>query len=190
MIRPDRPTRQVLARFVRRMESPHAILKQWLPSMPDAESILGAELYRDALRTLPENARDVYELRRRIWERLEPDKPACLCREWPDRQRIGLGSATVDLLNEDFETLRDRNPWIHLVRCRVCGQHWHAAVDTVEDDYYFRRLSAQEVGQLETTGAWPIDFDDFQNVWPQQPGERYIFRPPWSDSTARRDPVV
>jgi hypothetical protein len=59
-----------------------------------------------------------------------------------------------------------RNQWLDLVRCLHCEQHWYVAVDTVDDDYYFRRLSMREVEAIRKDDVWPTDFDDFVNVWP------------------------
>ena len=68
----------------------------------------------------------------------------CICAEWPDRRIIPLGSETADFLDDEFVRVRERNPWLHLVHCRSCGQPWYAAVDTVDDDLYFRRVSRPE----------------------------------------------
>src|SRR4051794_39282330 len=108
---------------------------------------------------------------------------ACICAQWPDRQVIGLGSETATLLDDRFDVLGDRSPWIHLVRCRGCGRHWYAAVDTVDDDYYFRRLSDAELAEI-VGGRWPPDFDDFVNVWPLVDGTQHHARTrrPWTDA--------
>ena len=109
-------------------------------------------------------------------------RDSCICAEWPDRQIINLGSETATLLADHFDVLRDRSPWIHLVRCRRCAQSWYATVDTVDDDYYFRRLGNAEVVAI-MDGTWPTDFDDFVNVWPYVPGmaRHARVRRPWQD---------
>ena len=90
---------------------------------------------------------------------------ACLCSDWGERVRIPLGAATADLL-EAFDDVRERNPWLRLARCRGCGRPWYVAVDTVDDDYYFRRLSTPEADAAAERDEWPTDFDGFVNVWP------------------------
>ena len=106
----------------------------------------------------------------------------CICTDWPDRQIIGLGSETATLLEDHFEVLRDRSPWLHQVKSRGCGQNWYAAVDTVDDDYYFRRLNGAETVAI-SNGTWPADFDDFVNVWPIVDGTAHHarIRRPWQD---------
>lgn len=80
--------------------------------------------------------------------------------------RINLGADTADLFPTAFEVVRARNPWLRLARCCGCGRPWYVAVDTVDDDYYFRALSAADLTALGERNAWPPDFDDFVNVWP------------------------
>jgi hypothetical protein len=107
----------------------------------------------------------------------------CICAQWPDRQIINLGSETATLLDDHFDRLAEQSPWIYLVRCRGCGQRWYAAVDTVDDDYYFRRLGGDEVAAI-SDGTWPSDFDQFVNVWPPVRGEDHHarVRRPWQTS--------
>lgn len=92
--------------------------------------------------------------------------------------RINLGAETADLLRTGFDVLLDRNPWLRLARCKRCGQHWYAAVDTV-DDYYFRRLTATEVAGIAERGDWPADYDDFVNVWPLDGAQNFRARLDW-----------
>jgi hypothetical protein len=173
-------SRCVLARFVRRDESTYGVLVEWLPTTPAAADLLGPDLYRAARATRWDDDPAVHALRRRIWAQLEPSEtPHCLCSEWRDRVRVNLGSDTVDLLSSDFEVVRPRNPWIDLVRCATCGQPWYAAVDTVDDDYYLRRLSDTEVSGIVERDEWPRDYDDFANVWPLLPGQEFRGRLQW-----------
>jgi hypothetical protein len=93
--------------------------------------------------------------------------------------RINLGAETADLLHTDFDRLLDRNPWLHLARCKACARPWYVAVDTVDDDYYFRRLSAVEAAGIAERGEWPADYDDFVNVWPLNEGQNFRARLHW-----------
>ena len=88
----------------------------------------------------------------------------CECAAWPDRHIIALGAETADLLDQ-FEVVVQRTPWLSLARCPVCGEHWYVAVDTVDDDYYFRRLTQPDLDGIVERGAWPADFDGFVHVW-------------------------
>ena len=171
--------------FVRRADSAWE-LQQYARSRGGAAELserLGPEL-STSIRDLDDrNHEAVYELRLRIWRFLEPgDRIGCLCGDWPDRRILPLSSATIDLLESDFARERDRNDWLHLVSCRGCGTRWYAAVDTVDDDYYLRRLSEAEVKAITERDEWPTDFDQFVNVWPA-PVEPHRARLefPWSD---------
>ena len=104
---------------------------------------------------------------------------SCNCSSWGDRVRISLSADTATLTSDRFDTVRERNPWLALVQCKACKQKWYVATDTVDDDYYFRRLSAQEVNEILHRDAWPSDYDDFVNVWPASPGETFRARISW-----------
>jgi hypothetical protein len=67
--------------------------------------------------------------------------------------------------------------------CRRCHQPWYVAIDTVDDDYYFRRLSAVEVAGILDRGHWPADYDQFVNVWPLKEERDFEARLhwPWKD---------
>jgi hypothetical protein len=104
----------------------------------------------------------------------------CVCALWADHQRIGLGYETADLLESNFAVERQRNEWLRLVRCAGCGQAWYVAIDTVDDDYHFLRLSTEQLSSINERDVWPPDFDNFVNVWPTEPSEMYKARLHWS----------
>jgi hypothetical protein len=107
----------------------------------------------------------------------------CACANWTDHQQIGLGYVTADLLEKDFALERKRNEWLRLVRCLGCGRAWYVALDTVDDDYYFLHLSAEQLSCIREQDQWPNDFDDFVNVWPTEAAQAYKARLhwPWKD---------
>jgi len=74
----------------------------------------------------------------------------CVCSLWADHQQIGLGSETADLLERNFAIEGQRNEWLELVRCIGCGQAWYVAIDTVDDDYYFLRLSTEQLSSSKS----------------------------------------
>lgn len=118
---------------------------------------------------------------------MEIDQPLqngdCACANWADRQRIGLGYETADLLDINFAIEGKRNEWLKLVRCLGCGHAWYVAIDTVDDYYYFLRLSAEQLSCIREQDRWPSDFDDFVNVWPTESSQAYQARLhwPWKD---------
>ena len=80
---------------------------------------------------------------------------ACLCVTWSDRQRESFDRDLVERLEAEFLTERTRNPWLELRRCRLCGQHWYAANDTVDDDWYFLRLTPPQLAAIAEAEARP-----------------------------------
>src|SRR5213596_3699947 len=62
------------------------------------------------------------------------------------------------------ETLRERTPWVELVRCRHCGRYWHVATDTVDDDVYVEPLTAEAAHLVLTENRWPRTFDHLAHV--------------------------
>ena len=109
----------------------------------------------------------------------------CACSQFGERVRVILGGDTVDLLHMGFSTIKARNEWLELSRCNGCGRPWYVAIDTVDDDYYFRGLTAGEVESIVHRDEWPPDFDDFVNVWPLDGSRNFEARLhwPWKDQT-------
>ncbi len=93
----------------------------------------------------------------------------CECRAWADDQRIGLGGDTApdDWYYPRFKVLVQRTPWLDLVECVHCGQKWYAAVDTVDDWYYFHRLT-DTAADLARADKWPSVFDSIEALWPDE----------------------
>lgn len=132
------------------------------------QEFLGPETYLKVLECGYGSKRDVYELRTmlRLW--LEQNtKHACECVTWSSHQVIGLGYETRPaILFEQFDVLKERNPWLTLVRCKVCGGYWYIAMDTVDDDYYLSRLSEEQANEVLSQDKWPNIFDKLKNVSP------------------------
>ena len=93
------------------------------------------------------------------------DRPCC---EWADRQRIYLGwyTAPAEWFKPRFHVLRRLTNWLKLVRCRHCSTYWYVGIDTIDDDYYFQRLSREEVLLIYRSKVWPDTFDGFIQFWP------------------------
>lgn len=105
-------------------------------------------------------------------------REGCVCSGWSDHQVIPLGFDTAHILKTHFLLDRERNPWLRLVRCAACGQEWYVAIDTIDDDQYFLRLSAAQLAAIKERNEWPTDYDDFVNVWPDR-GPDHLARISW-----------
>jgi hypothetical protein len=90
----------------------------------------------------------------------------CVCAEVKDGQRYVLGFDVLGggLAELGYETLRERTPWLDLVRCTRCGQHWYVATDTVDDDVYMRRVTLAEAMDIVENAKWPTHFDSMKHV--------------------------
>ncbi len=142
--------------------------EQWLYATPELQALLGNELYLETISTDFRDPAAIQSLREKLCARLDPTGVhRCHCLFWTDKQVVPLSSDTTHL-SEDYDVIRKRNPWLELVRCNRCGQHWYMAVDIVDDDYYFRRLSGEDLANITKRNEWPADFDNFENVWPRE----------------------
>jgi hypothetical protein len=89
----------------------------------------------------------------------------CACADLHSRQKLSLGFHVLGggLEELGYETVRSRTPWLDLVRCTRCAQHWYVATDTVDDDVYMQRLTLTEAKQI-LEGTWPTYFDSMKHV--------------------------
>ena len=94
---------------------------------------------------------------------------SCECASWSDLWQVPLGYETIpdEWYSPRFTILLRRTPWLELVQCPQCGQHWYAGIDTEDDSYYFCRLSEQ-AAEAARKGDWPAVFDDIDALWPDQ----------------------
>ncbi len=85
------------------------------------------------------------------------------CSEWSDRQKIYLGHYTLPTkwFKPRFYVVRRRTNWLKMVRCRYCSAYWYVGIDTIDDDYYFERLSDEKVKLIKQDKVWPETFDIF-----------------------------
>lgn len=103
----------------------------------------------------------------------------CCCEAW------GV-SALVELRVETIESLKVLHPftgydpahwWRCHTRCQVCGARWLVAADLrVHDNYLLRRLSDDELYDIESRGAWPRDYETFEELLAVQADQGKVCR--------------
>ena len=141
-------------------------IEGWLMRHPEYRARLGEDLYEALVRFPRPNTQADFDLRDRLeaWS-VSTMIAGCPCSTWADDQEVvmNLGTAT---LSDWFTSLRARTPWLELVTCKRCGQHWFMATDTVDDVYFFLKLDPKQVDDILNHDSWPSRFDAVRNVWP------------------------
>jgi len=55
--------------------------------------------------------------------------------------------------------------WLHLSRCRACGQHWMIAQEErIFDEHFLRRLTVDEANRISLRAEWPQEFLSYERV--------------------------
>ena len=55
--------------------------------------------------------------------------------------------------------------WLHLSRCRACGQHWMIAQEErIFDEHFLRRLTVDEANRIFAIAEWPVEFLSYERV--------------------------
>ncbi|HEY6070798.1 MAG TPA: hypothetical protein VIU85_05420 [Chthoniobacterales bacterium] len=129
----------------------------------------GLDLDVDLLATDFSDTRAVTDRRYELRRHLDQLKRGCECLTIEDREKLPW-SAPLEEIPElaTLSVVRSCTPWLHLEHCRVCGQYWFIAEDTVDDDIYFHRLSSEEARNIIERDQWPTTFDSKEAVWPDQ----------------------
>jgi len=142
--------------------------ERWVYASAQLEEFLGAGTYLDLLSAGYRDKYDIHDLKQRLRKWLEENtRRTCDCITWKKDQIIPLGYETrPDIFLLNFVTLKERNPWLELVRCKECGQDWYIATDTIDDDYYLLRLTEERANDIVLHDNWPTMFDTLKNVWP------------------------
>jgi len=140
----------------------------WLYNHDDLEATLGGNLYLEAISANYRNSDEVFDIRQKLHAALPPPS-GCLCITLPNLAIVPMGGDGLD--ERFFATVAEVQPygrdlwWLHLSRCRVCGQNWMVAQEErLYDDYMLKRLSAHEAGAIVDRDQWPSDFLTYENV--------------------------
>jgi hypothetical protein len=133
----------------------------WCYQTPELEGVLGKDRYLDLISTRFDEVQGVLTLKNTLYEWLrQRGYPTCECFLWGMLKKLSLcGEWTCEEVESRLELLLQRTNWLELRRCRRCGQAWYVACDTVDDDWYFKRLSEEDVAKVLREGKWPDDFD-------------------------------
>ncbi len=140
------------------------------------EEFLGTKTYIEVLSNRygdKNKTRDLKDMLRQWLE--EHKKTTCGCITWKTNQIIPLlYDNRPDVFFLTFNVLKQRNPWLDLVRCKECGQWWYVATDTVDDDYRMLRLTEEQAQDILQNDKWPVVFDDYENVWPDTTHKSHV----------------
>lgn len=93
----------------------------------------------------------------------------CLCGTLPDLAAVPMGGDGLDeRVLATIDTICDHGGaewWLDLRRCSACGQHWMIAQEErIYDEYFLKRLTAEEAEVIRAAGRWPDDFLTYERV--------------------------
>lgn len=93
----------------------------------------------------------------------------CLCASLSDLAVVRMGwDGLDDRVFVTIEKICDHGGdqwWLHLERCRACGQHWMVAQEErIYDDYYLRRLDQTAARKITDAQIWPDEFITYERV--------------------------
>lgn len=149
-----------------RGDMPTAEFENWIYNTPELETVFDPDSYLSLISSDYRDAHVVRKVKSAFKSIIEVKFPRkCDCITWKNEQELPLVYATINLF-DNYEILLRRTPWLELIRCSSCSTCWYLAIDTVDDDYKFVRLSEVDVDNILKRNKWPSNFDNFENVWP------------------------
>ena len=108
-----------------RGDLPPVEFEEWVHITPDLKPPLGNNLFLDVLSADYRNWVAVAEISESLETWIEAYYPRnCDCITWSNDEKVSFDSDTANLLVA-FETLKDRTPWLKLIRCVRCRTHWY-----------------------------------------------------------------
>jgi hypothetical protein len=142
--------------------------EQWFLAQEDLEGPLGEGLHWSLASAAYADRDEVWKLRQSVAQKLEPHKQ-CECASIRDLAAIPMGCDGLDeRVFATVENVRDHGGdlwWLHLSKCRVCGQNWMVAQEErIFDDYFLRRLSVSEAREISDEGRWPAEFLTYERI--------------------------
>lgn len=93
----------------------------------------------------------------------------CECTALPDLAVVPMGGDDLDVrVFATVKPVREHGGpqwWLYLSSCSSCGQNWLVAQEErIFDDYFLKRLSVPEAGQIVVSGDWPEEFSTYERV--------------------------
>jgi hypothetical protein len=158
--RPVADVQEVLWQFVRGSLTTLEF-EAWCYQSCELERCLGKDLHLDVIATYFDEPGKVKALREVLHDWLSrKGYPTCDCLLWGSLKKLTLGCEwSPERVDERFELVRRRTNWLELRNCRRCGEAWYVACDTVDDDWYFRRMAEEDVARVLRSDEWPLEFD-------------------------------
>ena len=94
----------------------------------------------------------------------------CCCATLGDFAVVGMGDSEGrdERVFASLERIADHGGdqwWLYLSRCSVCQTDWMVAQEErIHDNFYLRRLSADDASAIIERGQWPEEFLRFEDV--------------------------
>lgn len=140
----------------------------WLYAHKELEAGLGNALYLELRSANYRHHEDVFDVREKLRTSLRPPLK-CECLPLSGLAVIPMGCDGLD--QRFFATVEEVRAygrdlwWLHMSRCKVCGQNWMIAQEErIYDDYMLKRLTTEEARQIVENGKWPDDFLTYEKV--------------------------
>lgn len=154
-------------RFIRGDMSP-GDFEAWLYAHETLEAMLGEPFYLELVSFDYRDQRALFVFRERLAARLRPALE-CECVTLPDLAVVPMGFDDQDArVFATHQRVRDHGDalwWLHLSKCGSCGQDWMVAQEErIFDNYFLKRLTAAEAGQIVSEDRWPADFMTYEKV--------------------------
>lgn len=142
--------------------------ERWFLAEKDLDSALGEELHWDLTSSDYRDSEEVWRLRQAVREAIDRDA-RCVCSARCSFDVIPMGGDGLD--QRFFATVErianhgGRQWWLYLSRCNACEQHWLVAQEErIYDDFFIKRMSANEARAILTKGTWPDTFQTYEDV--------------------------
>jgi hypothetical protein len=166
MSHPIDPIEEMLWAYIRG-DIEEAAFEAWLYATPDLDNALGSEDYSALVtsdyRDVSAHARhDRLKKAREVVGRRFPRR--CVCLSVPNAAIRNISGPSI--VEAQADVVARRTPWIELAHCRDCGTDWLIGTDSVDDDYYLHRLTAEAASNILAHDRWPAVFDDRAALWP------------------------
>ena len=135
---------------------------RWVHETPELEKLCGPALFQQLISVDYRNWLTLGEVTESLEDWVDRHYPRnCNCITWANDEKFTMDEDITNLLI-GFETLKERNPWLKLVRCPHCGTHWYLGED-IDDLYiYLHRLKTEDVESILGSAQWPDCYDNIE----------------------------
>ena len=140
--------------------------EKWIYSDPSVESVLGKDLYFDAISTNYSSIEEVLHIKKNLMQFASShSRLSCCCMQLSDIAIVDMGEESHKYFINFKEVKKRGDPfwWLSVYQCQVCKQSWLVGQEERQNDVFcLYRIAPNVMEDIIGNSQWPTIFDHYE----------------------------